>query len=421
MEEFKERIRQFWNLPISLKAFYYLLFLTLGDSIFLYIRPIINAAGLSGFTDKVFILFWIIGIYFCLSLIFKSIRLIDIVAYLAICSFYYLSPTIYPSSRIFVENTYLTFALHTIPFYFLALMLDFKRDKTTLTIISKLQLVITAFFVLLSLLRLINSTAIGEQMVLAYSILFPTMFLYYTYSLNKNKLDLLFFLLGVMMILMFGNRGSLLCLLVYLIVFLFLNYKNNIVLSINLVLFLGVIYIFLKPIMLVLMYLTRMVGLTTRIFEKYLEDELFSYENSTGRDKIHELLWNNIVNDSGGIGYGLGSDRLMGRSGTEYAHNLVYEVWMDYGLYIGSFLLLIFVFFIVKTIKKAYGSDNFNLFLILFLWSVGHLMLSGSYLEDFQVYFFIGYCVNVLRNNSDDILEDNGEDTILIQISDNNK
>ena len=138
MEEFKERIKEFWNLPISLKAFYYLLFLTFGDSFFYYLRPIINAAGLSGVTDNILSLFWIVGIYFCFSLILKSIRLIDIVAYLAICSFYYLSPTIYPSSRLFVESSYLTFALHTFPFYFLALMLDFGRDKTMLILISKI-------------------------------------------------------------------------------------------------------------------------------------------------------------------------------------------------------------------------------------------------------------------------------------------
>lgn len=419
MEGLKERIKQFWNLPISLKAFYYLLFLTLGDSFFLYIRPIINAAGLSGSADKVLSIFWIVGIYFCLSLIFKAIRLIDIVAYLAICSFYYLSPTFYPQTRFFVEETITIFALHTLPFYFLSLMIDFKRDKTTLTLISKLQLILTAFFVLLCLLRLINSTAIGEQMVLAYSILFPTMFLYYTYSKTKNILDLLFFLSGVMMILMFGNRGSLLCLIIYLLVFLFLNYKNNIVLTINLILILGIIYIFLKPIMIVLMFLTRMVGLTTRIFDKYLEDELFSYENSTGRDKIHELLWNYITNDRGGIGYGLGSDRLMGRTGTEYAHNLIYEVWMDFGLYIGSILLILFLLFIIKVFRKAYGSDRFNLFLLLLIWSVGHLMLSGSYLGDFQVYFFIGYCVNILRSHDVQVSED--EDNIIVYIPENNQ
>lgn len=421
MGEFKERIKQFWNLPISLKAFYYLLFLTLGNTIFYYIRPIINAAGLSGSTENIFTIIWIVGIYFCLSLIFKTIRLIDIVAYLAICAFYYLSPAIYPNTRFFVERTFTLFAFQTFPFYFLALIIDFNRDKAILTIISKLQLMMTAVFVLLSLLRLINNTMSNEEMALSYSILFPTMFLYYIYSGTKKTWDLLFFLLGLAMILMFGTRGPLLCLIVYLFAFLFLNYRHNAVMTINLLLVIGVFYVFLRPIMLVLMFLARMVGLSTRIFESFLDDELMNYENSSGRNEIHELLWNNIVNDRGGIGYGFGSDRLMGRSGTEYAHNLVYEIWMDFGLYIGSFLLILFVYFIVKSFRKVYGSDKFNLFLILLIWSVGHLMLSGSYLQDFQVYFFVGYCVNILRSSSDEISGDNEEDTILIQISENNK
>ncbi len=411
MEELKERLKQFWNLPISLKAFYYLLFLTLGDTFFYYIRPIINTVGLSGLTDNIFSLFWIVGIYFCLSLIFKTIRLIDIVGYLAICSFYYLSPTIYPNTYFFVEDTFSFFALNVLPFYFLALMIDIHRDKSALTIISKLQLVMTAFFVLLSLFRLINSSLSSDEMSLSYSVLFPTMFLYYIYSESKKIMDLLFFFLGVGMILMLGARGPLLCLLVFLLAFLFLNYRHNTVITINLLLVIGAIYIFLRPIMLVLMFITRMMGMSTRIFESFLEDELFNYEKSSGRDEIHELLWNYIANDRGGIGYGLGSDRLMGRSGTEYAHNLVYEVWMNFGLYIGSFLLLLFLFFIVYIFRKVLGKRQFNLFLIILIWSLGRLMLSSSYLQDFQFFFFIGYCVNILR--SDNIEADNNNEEII--------
>ena len=419
MEDFKERIKEFWNLPISLKAFYYLLFLTLGNSIFLYIRPIINAAGLSSATEQIFSVLWIIGIYFSLSLFFKSLRLIDIVAYLALISFYYLSPSIYPNTRFFVERTFSIFALNTFPFYFLALIIDFRRDKRAFTIISKLQLSLTAFFILLSLLRLINSSATGEQMWLSYSILFPTMFLYYIYSGTKKLLDLLFFLLGVALILMFGTRGPLLCLIIFLLAFLFFNYRHNAVMTINLLIVIGVFYIFLHPIVVVLMFLTRSVGLSTRIFESFFNDELFNYEKSSGRDDIHELLWNRVVNDRGGIGYGLGSDRLLGRNGTEYAHNLIYEVWMNFGLYIGSLLLILFVFFIVKTFRKVYVSDKFNLFLILLMWSVGHLMLSGSYLQDFQVYFFVGYCVNILRSH--DIQESEDEDNIILCVPENNQ
>ncbi len=396
-----------------------MLFMTFGDTFFNYLRPINNAAGLSEHTDTIFMIYWIIGIYFCLSMIVKTIRLVDIIAYLAVCSFYYLSPSIYPNTQFFVENTFSIFAFHTVLFYFLALMIDFRRDKSALTFISKSQLVMTAFFVMLSLLRLINSSTTGEQMALSYSILFPTMYLYYIYSETKEKIDLLFFLLGVALILMFGTRGPLLCLILYLLVFLFLYNRHNVAMTINLLLVMGFVYIFLRPIMIVLMLVTRMVGLSTRIFESFLEDELFNYENSSGRDEIHELLWNRIINDSGGIGYGLGSDRLLGRNGNEYAHNVIYEVWMDFGLYIGSLLLILFAFFVIKVFKDVFGTDKFNLFLILLVWSVGHLMVSGSYLHDFQVYFFIGYCVNILRSQkSQEPVEE--DENVIIYISENN-
>ena len=418
MEQLKERIRQFWILPISLKAFYYLLFLTFGNIVFYYIRPLLNAVGLTESADEIYTILWIIGIYFSLPLFAKSIRFFDIFLYIAVISFFYISPVIYPETSRFVNDTFSIFAFQTIPLYFIGLTVDFHRDKSILTFISKAQLLMTFLFVLLSLLRLINTKMEGEQMWFAYSILLPVMFLYYTYSKSKNKLDLFYFLLGVMMILMFGNRGSLLCLIIYLLVFLFLNFKNNILLTLYFILLLGGVYIFIRPIVVMLMHLTKMIGLTTRIFDFFMKDALFDYENSNGRNKIHELLWKHIINDRGGIGYGFGSDRMMGRNGKEYAHNLIFEVWMDFGIYIGSFLLILFAFFIIKTFKKVYGREQFNFYLMLLIWSVGHSMLSGSYLHDFQIYFFIGFCVNILRSQV--VQESEEDDNIIMCIPDNN-
>lgn len=418
MEELKEQIRIFWNLPISLKAFYCLLFLTFGNIIFYYLQPIINSLGLSGSTDNIHIFLWIIVIYFSLPLISKSIRLLDISLYVAVAAFFYFSPVIYPETKHFVNDKFAIFAFQTIPLYFLGLAIDFRRDKSILVFISKAQLLMTLLFVLLSLFRLINTKMEGELMWFAYSILLPVMFMYYTYSKSKSKSDLFYFILGVMMILMFGNRGSLLCLIIYLLVFLFLNYKDNILLTLYFILSLGGIYIFIRPIMIVLMHLTKMVGLTTRIFDFFMKDALFDYDNSTGRNKIHELLWKHISNDREGIGYGFGSDRMMGRNGTEYAHNLIFEVWMDFGIYIGSILLLLFAFFIIMTLKKVYGREQFHFFLILLIWSVGHSMLSGSYLHDFQIYFFIGFCVNILRSQDGQEFGDE-EDKIIISIPNN--
>ena len=419
MEEFKERLKQFWNIPISLKALYFLLFLTFGDTIVYFLLPIINSFGLSNSAYNLISIFWIIGIYFCLSLIFKAIRLIDIVAYLAVCSFYYLSPTIYPMSRIFVESTFSSFALNKLPFYFLALMINFHRDKNALAIISKLQLVMTAFFVLLSLVGLVNISASRENMASSYAVLFPTMFLFYIFSRTQSKIDLIFFILGVFLILVFGTRGPLLCLIIYLLVYLFHNYKHNTVVSINILLGIGFVYIFLRPIVLVLMFLTKMVGLSTRIFESFLDEELFNYESSSGRDEIHELLWNYIINDQGGIGYGLGSDRLMGRTGTEYAHNIVYEIWMDFGIYFGSLLLFLLALLFVFSLKKAYRSEDYYFLLILFVFSIIREFLSSSYLQDYQFYFFIGFCVNILRSHDNSVLESNDENYFIVSTDSN--
>lgn len=402
MEELKEYWKKLCEQPGSLNAFHYLLFLTIGECIFFYIRPINNALGVSDYTDNIFMAFWLIGIYYALPTFLQSVRLVDIVLYLAIAAFYYYSPIIYPQTEYFVHDTFDWFAFHTIPFYFLGIAIDFQRDKSSLLYISRFQILATGLFTFLSLLGMVNSaTDFHDQMYRSYSVLFPTMFSFYYYiKNNKNKIDFLFFIFGLMQIMMYGTRGPLVCIMIFLFLFLFQNFRHSTVVIINLLLIVGVFYIFLRPIMLVLMFVSRSVGLSTRIFESYLDDELVNYEKSSGRNDIHEVLWSNITNDSGGIGYGLGSDRYLGLHQGEYAHNLVYEIWMDFGLYIGSVVLILLLLLMIASFRKAYKTESFFLFLMLFVWGIVRQMISGSYIQDFQLFLFLGFCVSLLRSDN---------------------
>ena len=419
-----DELREFWDRlcdkPGSLRAYYYLLFLTIAETFFYYVRPVNNALGNGENIDLVITLFWVVGIYFALPIFLKTVRLVDIVIYVAACCFYYVSPAIYPITATFVRETFPFFALHTIPFYFVGLTLNFGRDREALLHISRSQLLMTLLFTMLSMTGWFNSNMSGEQMAVSYSVLLPTMFEFYYMTKYRRRSDIIYFLLGISQILMYGTRGPLVCMMLFVAGYLLQNFRNNSVLAINTLLGLGVVYIFLRPIMLVLMFITRMTGLSTRIFESYLDDELINYQKASGREDIHDLLWNHIINDSGGIGYGLGSDRLMGRKGTEYAHNLIYEVWMDFGLYIGSVVLILLLILILRTALKSLGHDRFNLFLMLLVFSVVHSMLSGSYLQDFQIYMFIGYCVSILRakKGTADEEEDEEGDVTLVVVDD---
>ena len=424
-----DELREFWDRlcekPGSLRGYYYLLFLTIAETFFYFVRPVNNALGNGDNIDMVITLFWVVGLYFALPLFLNTVRLVDLVIYAAVTIFYYISPAIYPITNQFVQQTFPNFALHVLPFYFVGLALGFRRDKEALLHISRLQILMTLLFTLLGMTGWFNSSMSGEQMAVSYSLLLPTMYELYYVDRYRRRNDLIFFLIGLAQILMFGTRGPLVCMMAFVAGYMLQNFRNNSVLAINTLLGLGVFYIFLRPIMLVLMNLTRLIGLSTRVFESYLDDALVNYHNASGREHLHDVLWERITNDSGGIGYGLGSDRLLGFRWDEnmhYAHNLVYEVWMDFGLYIGSAVLLLLLFFIIRTALKSLGQARFNLFLMLLVFSIVHNMLSGSYLQDYQIYLFIGYCVSILRANKDTAEgEENEEEDMTLVVIDDDK
>lgn len=124
-----------------------------------------------------------------------------------------------------------------------------------------------------------------------------------------------------------------------------------------------------------------------------------SFGESDGRDSIYsksfDIFWENCL-----IGIGLFGDRV--RIGG-YCHNLFLEILLDFGLFIGSILIIIMV---VSYLKLLFISTREikDLLVKYTLAFIAPLMLSGSYLQDYNFGIFVGIFILLLKENKNQLL-----------------
>ena len=115
--------------------------------------------------------------------------------------------------------------------------------------------------------------------------------------------------------------------------------------------------------------------------------------NSSGRDLILEDLLSAIAKRPL-WGYGLAGD--MGLIG-HYAHNIIVEMWVSFGVIFGSLLFLMIIYILVRGYQKALNADTKKFILLLVCSSFLRLFLSGTFLNEELLFFLFGVCISQIR------------------------
>lgn len=214
------------------------------------------------------------------------------------------------------------------------------------------------------------------NMSYGYGILFPALFLLY----RSGKSNTILFSVLFICILFIGSRGPLLFIVTFLFIRLFFFATSQIRL---LLLLLISIFFLLVPIILNTLQKMLINGISSRTLYLLLSGEI---SNDTGRD----LLQNNILEkimEAPIWGYGIFADRFFLNG--SYCHNVLLEVAVDFGLPLAFILILIFLYLIYSSIRKA--KQEYKLFIILVLCSCFlPLFVSSSFLINYTFYFCIG-------------------------------
>ena len=122
----------------------------------------------------------------------------------------------------------------------------------------------------------------------------------------------------------------------------------------------------------------------------------------SGRDKIISIAVD-LIKSRPILGYGIAGDCIeIGKkfnvSESEYAgfytHNLIFEVLIHYGVFVGIILLLILAYLIIKKLKnlKKFSNES-DLFIVLLVYYSVYSMISATYLTSVVLWGILGWCL----------------------------
>ncbi|MBQ8291232.1 MAG: hypothetical protein IJX88_01805 [Clostridia bacterium] len=296
------------------------------------------------------------------------------------------------------SNGFIMFAL-CMPFLVLAFTkLDLKR---LLLYLRNYSLISVICFCMMMFLQVFIFPQVINYMTIAYFALPCIIILYYSGREEKKPLNLILSFSGMFFIFIGGCRGALLTLFVALFIWELLRpeekrlYKTiglafGIILIMVIMFNLGVIAKSLDGFF-------KSFGYSSRLLKKMIkQDDLL---NSLQADNRVDL-YSKIFNDLNILGHGVFGDWFLLNT---YTHNFLLEVLYDFGIIIGSGLLILVVWFCIASYKNA-RQDKASLFfwVVFFSLLIIKMMVSSSYLTDSCLWMFFGVCFNIYKSGGAD-------------------
>ncbi len=300
---------------------------------------------------------------------------------------------------------------YIMPTYLLGSMKgDYKFIEDKLYKISLLALALNLIYLYYYMST--GRTLDSDNMNLAYNIL-PLTCIIFNRAIDSPILkNYILAALSVLALIGLGTRGPILCLGTFILL-KFIKKQGFNKFVIKLIILSTVLFTLLSSdIFKYKMYEYRnnivSMGLSARIIDMAIDSNLRS---DNGRNIIEYTLEQEVTEENLFVGHGIFSDReftrglidyenysVYGDEGT-YAHNLLLELKVDYGVIWGYiiFIYLIYVFF--RTFLSL-ESDKCYIFLLFLTCGFIKLFVSGSYLESNLFFLLLGYSHYFLAKKS---------------------
>lgn len=232
------------------------------------------------------------------------------------------------------------------------------------------------------------------------------------YKRNKEKnnkdrgrlIDIGIFGIGFLEMLLYGARGCLVALIIFIGLDRLLINKKHIIRNLILILLTLIIVINIVPILDAAERLSERIGIYSYSITKFKMQLEGGFEYAaSGRVPLYEQALEKIRMNPIFGGY-----IEMSESGGEYAHNLFLQVGEDFGIP-AIIILSIFLLYTLFTIGRSKGPfDGRVLIMLLFSTSVGRLLLSSTIWRRPEFWMLVGAVLTIKRNNkfNDDTLSD---------------
>lgn len=389
----------------SEKCFFYLICLLWGyQAFFRFFDIVLRRIPIIGNMIMPFIIFvLIIG---SLSFIAKKIILSDIL--FTLCVVFVSLVTIMldlPSTEPFNDLCF-TFLSQCLVMYFVGISfyVELRNNREIMSVLKFIS--ILSIFTLTIVYR---STSSGfdyewnSNQYIPY-LLLPHILLVMASAYEKiSVVNMLTLVYGVVNIVMLGNRGSTVCMLVMLFFLTYfktakMNKKRRLVLLLFIILVITVVWMTNA-------YETALLGMykyaldhnmSTRVFQTFLGEFSSGTSLDSGRLEIQKELIRQIKINP--FGYGLGGDRVF--TGW-YAHNIFLELIVQFGIFIGGFLCVFLVYIVISSLRKSRAEMQILSMLLLFMCTgLIKLLISGSYLIEPYFFLLLGFAISIRRDKS---------------------
>lgn len=388
------------KIPKLNPARFFGLFLALywGQNIFFsYVRAVfLRIPYIEYFADYIFPCLMIACLIFAIPYFEKIILARDLCFFGLVVIIFLLNLILFPENESLLSIMW-SFFVSVFPMYFIGLRFEPSKHFRILYIMSIINIWAFAVYNLF-----INSNRLeGVQgtyesyMGRAYILLPQLLVVICSLLRKKNMLNATTGIIGSILLLMCGNRGTvvLLLLFIFLDIIFNTNKEKRVYVYVGAFSIFGILIYFYQTLIVFLPHLFSKVGMSVRVFELLYDGTFFE---SNGRNTIIEKLtaaiWDNPI-----IGHGLCSDR---RIAGGYAHNYAFELWTAFGVIIGTLILAVTIYIIITAWIKSKKPQDKGVLLILICVGFLKLFISSSFLLEGLFFMLIGYCITQLRNNN---------------------
>ncbi len=362
------------------------------------VRVVIERLPYIGFLAELLIpMSIILSAMACLPWFLRHIRGGDLAVYICAVLIVLFSMILHPITVDYLQEEWWRILIAAVPMYFIGVSFSLKDSENDLfwcSLFSVLGMFVFRIYLLNSGRDLEN-----DDMEAAYRMLPSIMYLIYYAGIKKKLVYIAIAAALSAVILIFGTRGPIVCILVYvalLTIYFSFKARNLKVMIVLLLIFAIVLSIFIFDGLFIevtsaLSKVFEKIGFSTRIFYFILEGDITA---SKGRETLANQAVEAII-ENPMWGYGITADRAMFGI---YPHNMFLEILCQYGIIFGSLLIITMIIItVIALIKSRKNSKQFAFALMLVSIVFVKLMISSTYTIEPLLFFMMGYFVLILR------------------------
>lgn len=328
---------------------------------------------------------------YSLSSVLKRKSSLVILIYIIFTVILLLNYLFFEKNRIYLLSILVNFLLLCLPCFVYSFSIDDREMFRFIT--EKASFIIYIIGIFTGLLVFTNRISLGSyNMSISYYLLLPTI-IYLNYFFEKVSCKYaVLVIISVIIMIGIGSRGAIPTIVVYLVLYQLINLKrmNRKRFLLNVIILLSLVFgiVYFDNIVILLLNFFNVFGISSRSLLLFVNDPTYL----SGRDVIYkEILYQLSMHPISGIG--IAGDRAF--TGGLYSHNIILEIMSGFGVIIGTGILILLFYVILKSLfsKDTKGS---NIMLVWFTVGVVPLIFSGSYLQSYEFWIFLGLSIRFI-------------------------